>query len=287
MNFNSIILFAAAILPAIALGIFVFKKDRVEKEPVPLLLKLFFFGVLSCVPVILVSSPLCDFIDSLFAGSITIEGDVIYYDSTATLWTYTAAKYFIGVALVEELGKFAFLYFATKNNKNFNSLFDGIIYSVFVSLGFAALENVLYVFNGGLQVALLRAFLSVPGHMFFGVLMGYYYSLWHVTEKAKLWEKKFKDEGVIPQHRSISSKGHMTMCLLMPILAHGAYDFCCSIGSGLMTLVFIILEVFLYVHCFGKINKISKADGYTNNYAILMFIKEYPETAGYFMTDNH
>ena len=271
----TVILFLAAILPAVALGAFVFKKDRVEKEPVPLLLKLFLLGIVSCFPVIAVSSPLCDAIDRLFADIVYEEGDLIYYTSASALYAYNASKYFIGVALAEELGKFVFLYFGTRRNQNFNSLFDGIIYSVFVSLGFAAFENVLYVFEGGLSVAIMRAFLSVPGHMFFGVLMGFYYSLWHVTEKAKAWEKKFKDEGAVTRER-LSSGKYLAMAILMPILAHGAYDFCCTINSTLMTILFIVLEIFLYVYCFGKINKISRADGYTHDYAILMLLKEHP-----------
>lgn len=271
----TVILFLAAILPAVALGAYVFKKDRVEKEPLSLLLKLFLLGIVSCFPVVAVSSPLCNAIDKLFADIVYEEGNMIYYTSTSALYAYNASKYFIGVALVEELGKFAFLFFCTRRSPHFNSLFDGIIYSVFVSLGFAAFENVLYVFEGGLSVAIMRAFLSVPGHMFFGVLMGFYYSLWHVTEKAMEWEKKFKDEGAIAQGR-LSSGKYLAMALVMPILAHGAYDFCCTISSALMTVLFIALEIFLYVYCFGKINKISRVDGYTHDYAILMLLKEHP-----------
>ena len=78
----------------------------------------------------------------------------------------------IFVGLIEEGSKFFFLYRFTWKDKAFNYRFDGIVYAVFVSLGFAALENVFYVFNYGTGVALQRALLTIPGHMSFAVYMG-------------------------------------------------------------------------------------------------------------------
>lgn len=284
MELNEVILFASAVIPSVALCIYVFKKDRAEKEPLSLLLKLFLFGIISCFPVISVSEPLCNAIDGIFAKYCYVDGDTLYYTSTSALYAYNAATYFIGVALVEELGKFVFLWIGSRKSREFNSLFDGIIYSVFVSLGFATLENVLYVFEGGLGVALLRAVLSVPGHMFFGVLMGYYYSLYHITETAKEIEKVYQEQCLIQKKPPLSSKKYLFMSLFAPIMAHGAYDFCCTIGSGLMTAVFVILIVFLYVYCFGKIKKISVCDAPTNDYAKLMLINKYPELRAIFQT---
>ena len=139
------------------------------------------------------------------------------------------------------------------------------------------LENILYVFDGGLSVALLRAVLSVPGHMFFGVFMGYYYSLWHISEKARLIEKKYSDGGYIPKAQPISSGRYLLMSLVAPVLAHGAYDFCCVLNSAVMTAIFIVFEIFLYVYCFGKIKSMSKYDGKTRDYALVMLMKKYPE----------
>ena len=274
---NDIILLIAAVLPAIILCIYVFKKDRVEKEPIPLLLKLLFFGVLSCFPVFIISDPITYIVDTIFSNVYYTDGEYIYYTSEIARLAYTAADNFICIALVEELCKFVFLFLGTRKNKNFNCLFDGIIYSVFVSLGFALFENILYVFNGGIMVALLRAVLSVPGHMFFGVFMGYYYSLWHISEKAIKMERSYVEEGLLPKTAPITSKQFLYKSLLAPILAHGAYDFCCSLDSAFMTLVFIVLEIFLYVHCFGKIKAMSKYDGNTHDYALVMLMKKYPQ----------
>ena len=87
---------------------------------------------------------------------------------------------FIVASGTEELFKFIILYFLVWKNKNFNEPFDGIVYAVFISLGFAGIENVLYIFNpylGGYQTAIARAIFSVPGHGLFGVSMGYYYAI--------------------------------------------------------------------------------------------------------------
>lgn len=261
-----IVLILAALLPALVLCIYVFNKDRAEKEPLSLLLKLLVLGVISCFPIVAVSSPLCDIISIKY-----------YADSGSGFYVYQFMENFVGVALVEELGKLIFLILGSAKSKYFNSLFDGVIYAVFVSLGFAAFENILYVSDGGLSVALLRAVSAVPGHMFFGVLMGYHYSMWHISRKAKKIEKQLRKEGLLPKGRSISTIGNLFKSLIIPVLAHGAYDFCCSIGSVLFTLIFIAFVIFLYRHCFKKIKTLSQQDGDTHDYALLMLVEKYPE----------
>ena len=158
--------------------------------------------------------------------------------------------------MVEEGFKFLILYLVTRKNKNFNSLFDGLIYSVFVSLGFAALENVFYVTENGWMNAVVRAILSVPGHMFFAVLMGYYYSMWNLYCKANAFERNFKAQGlVIPNSPEFVYKKYLTLSLVMPVLAHGFYDFCCSVDYTIATVGLYAFVFLLYVHCFKKIKK--------------------------------
>ena len=78
---------------------------------------------------------------------------------------------FILVGLVEEGSKWIILKSFTWKNKEFNYIYDAIVYAVFVSLGFAALENIIYVLNGGITTAITRTIFSIPGHTFFGVFM--------------------------------------------------------------------------------------------------------------------
>ena len=256
-----------ALLPAVVLCVYVFKKDRVEKEPIGLLLSLLLWGALSCFPA---------------AGIEGMLEDVIYsVTSNSGINTYYFVKYFFGVAFVEEAVKFSVLVFITRKNKSFNSLFDGLIYSVFVSLGFAALENVFYVLDYGFTTAVMRAFLSVPGHMFFAVMMGYHYSMWHIFDKTAQVERELKAAGRIsPDAREYSSGGSIALCLIVPVIAHGLYDFCCMMDSRWATLALLTFVVFMYVHCFGKIKRMSNADQYEGDYVNYLIQSKYPGVIG-------
>ncbi len=276
MGLNEILLVCAALLPALVLCIFVFIKDRVEKEPLSLLLLLFILGVISCFPAAEIEGVLFSALDGIFAP-FTYVKDGVTYLSGISYYIYHALKYFVGVALVEEGVKFLALYFVTRRNKNFNCLFDGLIYSVFVSLGFAAYENVLYVLDYGWMNALMRAIMSVPGHMFFSVLMGYYYSMWHMTVKAREKERELKAEGKITRNApEFSGKRYIVLALLMPTLAHGLYDYCCTIDSTAATIVFYAFLLFLYIYCFSKINRMSRTDMSDEEYANALVLLKYP-----------
>jgi len=269
------ILVAAALLPAIVLCVYVFKKDKAEKEPIGLLIGLLISGVLICYPVVKVGGAMSDFTMNFFLNFATIENGQAVLDSI-TYRIYTAFDNFICVALVEEGFKWLALVLITRNNKNFNSLFDGIIYAVFVSLGFAGFENILYVFDGGLSTALARAFTSVPGHMFNAVIMGYYYSFWHIFDKARESESGFAKLGLIDVKNPFSGKKYMALSLIIPVLTHGFYDYCCTVGSSLAVIVFYAFLLFLYIYCFGKIKSISKIDGPDNKVVAGLLAKKYP-----------
>jgi len=274
---DTFFLVAVALLPAIVLCGYVFYKDRVEKEPIKLLLLLLFLGALSCLPAAILEGVF----DGALSAILPEQADAAAWGYGVTempsLYLYRFLESFIVIALVEEGLKFIIMYLVTGRNKAFNSLFDGIIYAVFVSLGFAALENILYVFSNGLSVGIMRAVLSVPGHMFFGVMMGYYYSLWHVTEKVSQQEKALKSCGLINSSaEETKSGGNLFKSLLIPVLAHGFYDFCCMLGTEWAMLVLIAFVVFMYVHCFGKIRKMSKADAYETAYVNYLIKSKYP-----------
>ena len=192
--------------------------------------------------------------------------------------SYTFLKQFICIAFVEEGLKLFVLVWVTREHKEFNCLFDGLIYSVFVSLGFAALENVLYVLEYGFGNALLRAFLSVPGHMFFAVMMGYHYSMWHITDKARALETYYGSAGLITVGRSkFRSKCHVVLSLLTPMAAHCLYNASCTLQTSWSLLLFLGFVTYMYIACFGRIRKMSKADGPTISYADKMVCRAYPE----------
>ena len=267
--FNIVLLVVAALAPAVALAVFIFIKDRVEKEPIGLLLLLLLSGVLIIPPVIIVGTVLETVSEIAFA---------VLPETGMTIRLYYANDAFINVALVEEGLKWLALIIITKRNKNFNSLFDGIIYATFVSLGFGGAENILYCVQNGWSTAIVRAILSVPGHTFFGVIMGLCYSLWHMYKKANVLEKDCKAKGLIPQNApEYSYKKYAFLSLLLPILAHGLYDYCCFIGTPLSTLVLYSFVIFLYIFCFIKIGKMSRRDVSDVYYSKHLVVKKYPE----------
>ncbi len=276
MSLNGILLACAAILPAVALGIYIFKKDRAEKEPIGLLVALLLLGCAICIPVVEVGGILNAVIGAIFRlFAVEADGQLLLSSTMYTI--YNVVDNFIGVALVEEGFKFLAMFLLTRNSKHFNSLFDGIVYAVFVSLGFAGLENILYVFQYGWMTALMRAVLSVPGHMFFGVLMGYYYSFWHMNGKVAQLERNMKDAGLID--RSIpecSGTPSLVRSLVMPILAHGMYDFCCTMNSAVYTVAFYAFVAFLYYYCFKQIRKMSRIDMEDDTLSVILLLDKHP-----------
>lgn len=275
---TSAILLVVALVPAIILCSYVFKKDRVEKEPIGLLLKLLFFGALTTIPAAMLEMGFDPVLQGFFQDNNLNFQNTGLTNPGFSYYLYEFLHYFIGVALIEEAVKFVALVLVTKNNKEFNCFFDGLIYAVFVSLGFAALENVLYVTQYGLQVGLLRAVTAVPGHMFFAVMMGYHYSHWKITAHAKLAEQSLIARGEIPSKLpAFSTTKSMVCCLLIPTLAHGLYDFLCIVGGSTGTLALFAFIIFMYVHCFGKIKRMSLTDDENWDYARAMVLQKYPE----------
>ncbi len=163
---NNLLLYtAAAVLPAAVLMFYIYRKDKVEREPGRLLAKLLFGGVLAALASMALEYG-SDYLLTIYAEHTTL--------SVAGFGVLTAAS----VAVIEEITKFFFLRRFSWNHPAFNYRFDGIVYAVFVSLGFAAFENILYVFYyGGLEVAVPRALLAIPAHMSFAVYMGLMYGM--------------------------------------------------------------------------------------------------------------
>ena len=159
------LLLVLAVLPALELMIYVYRKDRVEREPLGLLLLLCLGGCISVVPTMI-----CE----LMAESVLLSafGDTL---------SFIVADNFLGVALIEEGWKLVFLILIAWSSRHFTHFFDGIVYAVFVSLGFALVENIFYVggeetIGDAIALAGSRGLLSVPLHAFCGVFMGFFFS---------------------------------------------------------------------------------------------------------------
>lgn len=230
-------LFFIALLPIFVIGYFIYKADKIEKESKSILIRVFLGGVLAT------------FITLILSGFLEMFIPFFSTENEANLNLITLIPYyFIGVALIEEFSKWIFVYLFCWKSKEFNYMYDAIVYCVFASLGFAALENILYVvLNGGIGVGIMRSILAVPGHAFFAVYMGYYLGLSKLT-KLKDDEKK--------------SNKYFIYSIIVPVLLHGIYDYLLSASSIssplLFFLIFLIFVVLLYVFAIKMVRRISK-----------------------------
>ena len=221
-----------AIIPAIYLLTRVYRLDRLEKESTGLVIKLVILGIISTACAVLTETIGFSILDNAFD-----QESLAYY----------ILSNFIVVALSEEGFKFVVLKRATWKNPEFNCQFDAVVYAVSVSLGFALWENIQYVFTYGLGVAISRAFTAVPGHACFGVLMGAWYGM----------AKKYADKG-----EPAKSRRYKQLAVIMPVIAHGAYDFFATISGYIGSLAFIIVIVILFWFCNKLITVLSENDNY-------------------------
>lgn len=185
--FYMLLSLSLAIAPSLAFGVFIFWRDKFDREPIHLLIGCFFFGALACIPAALMEVLLDNWIQPARFG---LPG------------LFISAVVF--VALIEEGWKFFFTQVFAYRKNAFNEPYDGITYAVMVSLGFATLENIIYVLDGGVELALYRMVTAVPAHVSFGVVMGYFLGL-----------AKFRNNSFWLKMAGLGSA----------VLLHGFYDF--------------------------------------------------------------
>lgn len=207
-----LLLLSLSIAPVVLLTVYIYRQDKYEKEPLGMLARAFIGGM--------VAIPLDLALVSLVNG--IHHSDTVFYSA------------FIEAGFCEELCKFVVLFLTIWWNKNFNEYMDGIVYAAFVGLGFACVENVLYVFQGGIGTGIVRALLSVPGHFLFAVIMGYFFSL-----------AKFDKKGCF---------GYLMASLFCASFVHGLFDWMLMITdklhpllSLLILVVFIIGDILLWI----------------------------------------
>jgi RsiW-degrading membrane proteinase PrsW (M82 family)/ribosomal protein S18 acetylase RimI-like enzyme len=186
------LLLALAIAPGLAICVYILYRDVYNREPARNMILSFVLGIVSIVPALLIENGISSFLNrsifSIIAGA------------------------FLGVALVEESCKFLVLRYYSFSRHSFDEPLDGIVYSVLVSMGFATVENVFYIYNESLSVAFLRMFTSVPAHATFAIIMGYFVGKAKFNRSAR---------------RQLFAKG-----IGGATLAHGTYDSFLLIGEN-------------------------------------------------------
>ena len=203
-------LLVLALSPVLAVILYIYLRDKYEKEPLRLLISCFFWGIISIIPA---------------AYSENKLGELLSLSENNPKETFIYAFFIVGLS--EELCKFLFLVILTYKNKNFNEPFDGIVYAVMVSMGFAAAENVMYVYQGGENVAWLRMFTAIPAHATFGILMGYYVGKSKFAIRYKLF--------------------YLIYGLVIAVIFHGTYDLFLMLNQYSGLAVFSILTLIIAI----------------------------------------
>lgn len=210
-------LLIASIAPALIIMYLIYRRD-LQREPRKMLVKAFLGGVLSIGIALAIALPLSYFEDQMPAGLLRSF--------------YTA---FFCASIPEEFAKWIIFLWLINKAKDFDQYYDGILYAIFISMGFALVENILYVIKGGMGVAILRAITAVPAHMLFAIPMGYFLSLSKFEQGKK-------------------ATNHVRMSLLVPILLHGTYDVILMYADAkakinpLLTLILIIVFVIFDIY---------------------------------------
>jgi RsiW-degrading membrane proteinase PrsW (M82 family) len=198
-------------------------KSDLFPEPNNQIFKIFFYGILLCIPAFIINTAL-----GTFFSNVGFDGTLL-----PTL---------LSAAPVEEILKFIVLYYLVYKMKDFNEPIDGIVYGVTVSLGFATLENIYYVYvlsdyyNVSSQsLAILRSFSTIPAHGIFGATMGYFFM----------------------KYTFIKKQDNLTLCIIVPILLHASYNFFVS-TNFLIALLIICISWFILLNAFSKLKNKQK-----------------------------
>lgn len=212
-----LLIILAALLPAIILFYYTYSKDPI-KEPSRELRRAFLYGVLSAPASLLISVPLT------YIGIVPVEASSFMDHVTVA---------FMGAAVPEEIAKYLMLILLMRRCSSFDEYYDGIMYAVCIGLGFAAFENIEYLFGNiydWVGVSVQRALFAVPAHFFFALIMGYFFAM-----------AKF---GPMPQRQRSKA-----LALLVPILAHGIYDAILMVSSinELISLVGTVIFLVFFV----------------------------------------
>ena len=225
-------LILAAVLPAAYLMVKVYRSDRLEREPPRLVIGLVLLGMIS----------------TALAGTAEQLGDkLLSYFFTEESTAYKALFFFLIVGPAEEGFKYAVLRWRTWRHPAFDCQYDGVVYAVFVSLGFALWENIGYVLMYGIDTALARALTAVPGHACFGVFMGVWYGI----------AKRYALYGCEPE-----SKRARWLCVIVPALLHGCYDFIASLEAEVFVLVFLAFVAAMFFTALRMVKRVSQKDRY-------------------------
>ena len=220
-----------ALIPPLFFLIYIYRQDDIESEPRGMIAGLIGLGALSAIPAVL----------------LELGGSYILYQLglPEESLIYLLLENFLVVGVSEEICKYTAGRLTTWKSPEFNYRFDGIVYMVSSAIGFAALENVLYVFEYGFHTGVMRAILSIPLHTICGMFLGYYYG-----------EGKY----LLMHGDKTGSRNAFWKGLFIAVMIHGAYDFLASLESITALVLFVVLVIVVDIVAFRFMKNAEKAD---------------------------
>jgi protease PrsW len=220
-----------SLAPVFIIAGYIWFRDKYEREPIRLLIYSLLAGAFIILPVLFVE------------GIISQIGEALGGLSLA-VW-----KAFAVAGFTEEIFKYLALFLLFWKSREFNDKYDGIVYGTFISLGFAGVENVLYVVSEGYVTGLVRAFTAVPAHAIFGITMGFYFGL------ARFYPKKRNTMKI--------------RAFFIPFLLHGIYDFILMTGIEWLWIVFLGFLIFLIITGLRRLKNLSDLSFFKTDYNLL------------------
>ena len=263
-----------SLIPSIGICIFVYFKDKKEKEPLWLLGLLFAVSAAAYIPLYYLGDVINGLFIKIFGSDFkSIAGGGYAWTDTKSMYLHNGLCALIGIALVEELARWLILYFFTNKSKYFNCTFDGVVYSVVVSMGAVLARNLRIAFASGWDQFVLRFAQSFPWYLLFGIVMGVFYTLWHTKRHANRTENRLIDEGKLKKNKIGYPVFTLILSILVPVLLHAAYSFVFDLkrnsasGFGLnadrsekLNFIFYIIAAVMMIVCIVLIIVLSKRD---------------------------
>ena len=224
-----------AFVPIVGLGSYVYYRDK-NKEPVKILIEMFLAGIASTFISVMLS---------LLLGKI-VPGYTELYNSKNYVGLYASSL--ISVALLQEFSKWVLVYILGYNNKEYDEPYDMIVYALFLSLGFAFIENLIYVYDGGVYISLFKVFGDVILQACMGIFIGYFISL------AKLAHMDNK-----PYIK------YIILSLFVPCLLHSILDYLLVLGNNVFIFLFGVVIVISYYFAYKNISRLSSMNRVIEN----------------------
>ena len=253
-----------SLIPSVGICIFVYFKDKKEKEPLWLLASLFAVSAAVYVPVYYLGRGLINGIfDSAFRSTTHLGTGMTSWASPSSETAHHVLCATVGIAIVEEAVRWLILYFFTNKSRYFNCTFDGVVYSVVVSMGAALAGNLRYAVVDGWDQFLYRFLHSFPWYLLFGIVMGVFFALWHTRRRANRTENRLIDEGKLKKDKLRYPIGTLLLSLAVPIALHAVYSYVFEqlrSRSPMMNLAFYIVAAVMMAVCVVLIIVLSRRD---------------------------